>query len=45
MVEASGTSENLIDGILEDIEADFRQGDGNELGGKFRAALVFCPSR
>ena len=32
-------SENLIDGIsLEDIEADFLQGDGNELGGKFRAA-------
>ena len=32
-------SENLLDGIsLQDIEADFRQGDGNELEGKFRAA-------
>src|ERR1700761_920762 len=30
---------NLIDGvILADVEADLRQGDGNELGGKFRAA-------
>jgi hypothetical protein len=36
-------SENLIDGIsLESIEADFRQGDGNELGGKFRAAHSFA---
>jgi len=32
-------SENLIEGIeLSDIEADFRQGDGGELEGKFRAA-------
>ena len=32
-------SENLLDDIkLEDIEADLRQGDGNELEGKFRAA-------
>jgi hypothetical protein len=36
---ARDPSENLIDGIcLEDIETDFRQGNGNELGGKFRAA-------
>jgi hypothetical protein len=32
-------SENLIAGVeLSDIEADFRQGDGGELEGKFRAA-------
>ena len=32
-------SENLLDGIsLQDIEADFRQGAGDELGRKFRAA-------
>jgi hypothetical protein len=30
---------NLIDGLIfTDVEADLRQGDGNELGGKFRAA-------
>lgn len=30
---------NLIDGVaLADFEADLRQGDGNELAGKFRAA-------
>jgi hypothetical protein len=30
---------NLIEGVaLEDFEADLRQGDGNELEGKFRAA-------
>lgn len=35
----SDPSENLLDGIrLPDIEADFRQGDGNELEEKFRAA-------
>jgi hypothetical protein len=32
-------SDNLLDGVrLEDIEADLRQGDGNELDTKFRAA-------
>jgi hypothetical protein len=32
-------SQNLIEGVhLEDFEADLRQGDGNELQGKFRAA-------
>lgn len=31
--------QNLIDGVqLADFEADLRQGDGNELEGKFRAA-------
>jgi hypothetical protein len=32
-------SQNLIEGVrLEDFEADLLQGDGNELGEKFRAA-------
>src|SRR5450759_1463439 len=35
----SEASRNLIDGVhLNDFEADLRQGDGNELEGKFRAA-------
>lgn len=35
----SRPSDNLVAGVgLADIEADFRQGDGNELEGKFRAA-------
>jgi hypothetical protein len=32
-------TQNLIEGVrLEDFEADLLQGDGNEMGGKFRAA-------
>jgi hypothetical protein len=35
----SDASQNLIEGVhLSDFEADLRQGDGNELEGKFRAA-------
>lgn len=35
----SEASQNLIEGVhLEDFEEDLRQGDGNELEGKFRAA-------
>jgi hypothetical protein len=35
----SEASQNLIEGVrLDDFEADLRQGDGNELEGKFRAA-------
>lgn len=35
----SRPADNLVAGVdLADIEADFRQGDGNELEGKFRAA-------
>jgi len=35
----SETGQNLIEGVhLDDFEADLRQGDGNELEGKFRAA-------
>jgi hypothetical protein len=35
----SEASQNLIEGVhLEDFEGDLRQGDGNELEGKFRAA-------
>jgi hypothetical protein len=35
----SEASQNLIEGVrLNDFEADLRQGDGNELEGKFRAA-------
>ncbi len=35
----SDASQNLIEGVhLFDFEADLRQGDGNEMGGKFRAA-------
>ena len=39
-------SENLIEGVrLADFEADLRQGDGNELEGKFRAAHCLPPWR
>src|ERR1035437_8816156 len=32
-------SQNLVEGVrLADFEADLRQGDGNEMEGKFRAA-------
>jgi hypothetical protein len=32
-------NQNLVEGVrLGDFEADLRQGDGNEMGGKFRAA-------
>ncbi len=35
----SEASQNLIEGVhIGDFEADLRQGDGNELDGKFRAA-------
>ncbi|MGH6618390.1 MAG: PGN_0703 family putative restriction endonuclease, partial [Alphaproteobacteria bacterium] len=35
----SEACQNLIEGVrLVDFEADLRQGDGNELEGKFRAA-------
>jgi hypothetical protein len=35
----SSAEQNLIEGVLlADFEADLRQGDGNELEGKFRAA-------
>lgn len=35
--------ENLIEGVaLDDFESDLRQGDGNELEGKFRAAHSSC---
>ncbi|MGH6856751.1 MAG: PGN_0703 family putative restriction endonuclease [Methylocella sp.] len=35
----SEASQNLIEGVrLRDFEADLRQGDGNEMEGKFRAA-------
>ena len=35
----SEASQNLIEGVhIGDFEADLRQGDGNELEGKFRAA-------
>jgi len=34
---------NLIEGVrLQDFERDLRQGDGNELAGKFRAAHSSC---
>ncbi|HEY5331717.1 MAG TPA: hypothetical protein VIJ79_17695 [Acidobacteriaceae bacterium] len=33
------TAENLVEGVYpEDFEADLREGDGNELESKFRAA-------
>jgi hypothetical protein len=35
----SEAGQNLIEGVrLDDFEADLLQGDGNEMGGKFRAA-------
>ena len=35
----TNASHNLVEGVrLTDFEADLRQGDGNELEGKFRAA-------